>query len=353
MSSGWREESACKQVLTAVKRSNLHYVMKETAFSVQISIKKMFLKSSQTFSTENETFRIINKEDFYLRQKIRSLESELKQSKIEFESLKTKNEMQGKQKVAIESQLETVLRENEQQKIRNDKTANSKLDLKMELSKLLKENENLEQRNIIEKEKLKEKCDLVAILENTLMNKDLELKTIHDDFELENTAVNMRSSKRKHSNSQLSCLNYEFKISKDEHRNKENDTLHKDYCEDCDQRFETKANEEKHLCKIVLKNPSFETMYLKNFLLTKQCSPILSLENRKEFAILHCDNCWNFTSFCEKLPSWFFGEPLRDKYGILHLKMTDFVKNGEVNWDGINLEIIETIYLTCYNNINE
>ena len=78
----------------------------------------------------------------------------------------------------------------------------------------------------------------------------------------------------------------------------------------------------------------------------KQCSPVLSKENRKEIAILHSDDCWNLTSYCQKLPSWFYGQSLRDHLGTLHLKMTDFVDKCNVDWSGINNEINGAIILT-------
>ena len=144
----------------------------------------------------------------------------------------------------------------------------------------------------------------------------------------------------------LSSLKFDFKTSQDENTIIQREIL-QHQCDDCDHLFKTLDDQENHICKIELKNPVFRNLYLQKFIFLKQCSPIFSQENKKEIALLHCDNCWNFTSYCHKLPAWFFGEPLRDKLGILHLKLTDFVQKMEVDWVALNSENSETINLTC------
>ena len=41
------EEYACGQILFTLKNSNLHYILKETHLSAQITIKKKFIKQSE------------------------------------------------------------------------------------------------------------------------------------------------------------------------------------------------------------------------------------------------------------------------------------------------------------------
>ena len=219
-------------------------------------------------------------------------------------------------------------------------------ELSKKLNKIMNEKENVEHKNNIEISKLRDKCDLVEILENTVFNKNIEIKSIRNELELANAAPNSTDDERGAFRScKLSCLNCNFKTSKEEHINIPNNSLPEHECETCDEIFQTADDQDDHECTIDIKNAIFESLSLQKLVPAKQCSPVFCKENKKEIARLHSNNCWNFTSCCQKLPRWFFGEPLRDNSGVLHLKMTDFVKNGEINWIGLKLEMIETIFL--------
>ena len=78
MTGGWTAENACKQVLSSLKKSNLHFVLRETPFSAQVIIKKKFVKLFQTSASQNENVPKIDnlpivkkgdKENSFLQQK--------------------------------------------------------------------------------------------------------------------------------------------------------------------------------------------------------------------------------------------------------------------------------------------
>jgi len=322
MANKWTAEKACKKVLTTIRRSNLHFVMRETPFSAEVTIRKKFVKSFQTIFTNNDIGikNSSNKEVQLLNNKIATLEVELNKMRKQFENINTKYEQQKMIKEDKETELEYILKENHLNKMKAEGYCKDNADMRQTLNQILTENRSFEHNNNDQTE---------------------EYKEIYDQ---NGTAWNANVDRKPLNYSDLSCLNSDFKESKVIGTPKDTNVRFK--CEDCEQRFITKEEQEIHLCKIVLKNPTFDNLYIQKVHTSKQCSPIFSRENKREIAFLHSDGCWNLSSYCKNLPSWFFGEPLRDKCGILHLKLSDFVTKGTMNWVGLYSEMMETIHVT-------
>ena len=179
----------------------------------------------------------------------------------------------------------------------------------------------------------------------TLVNKDFEIENLKKNLEIKVAQTNRDDySLNPVEENNLSFLKINFKTSKDELMPSEC-ISQQQRCEDCDTLFSSRENLRTHICQIELKNPVFRKLEINKVIFPKQCSPVFSHKNRKEIAFLHSDDCWNLSSYCNKLPSWFFGEPLRDNDGNLHLKMKDFVTNRELNWEAFNYQISEAINL--------
>jgi hypothetical protein len=53
MTDNRRAESACENVLTCLKNSNLHFVLKETPFSAQVIIRKKFIRFQYNENIQN------------------------------------------------------------------------------------------------------------------------------------------------------------------------------------------------------------------------------------------------------------------------------------------------------------
>ena len=87
-------EMACEQILFCLKKSNLNYVIKETPFSANVTIRKKFINSANINALRNESktnieimenvkkLENINQE---LQMKNKGLLSELGHLRIEFE----------------------------------------------------------------------------------------------------------------------------------------------------------------------------------------------------------------------------------------------------------------------------
>ena len=82
MTDNWKAENACENVLSCLKKSNLHFVLKETPFSAQVNIRKKFIRLQNNENIHNiQTSTKMGKDDrgtAQLKKKIEMLESELK-----------------------------------------------------------------------------------------------------------------------------------------------------------------------------------------------------------------------------------------------------------------------------------
>ena len=331
MCSSWRAENACTDVLTLLKKSNLHFVLKETPFSAQIIIKKKLIKPLQSNKNiqniQNNEVRKKHNINQDHKQKFQLLENELLNLKNSYRILSSTFQKQEQLTNEKESKLEKAEKEN--------------LDLKKEIEKYHSEQRNTSQNLKNERQKLKDKCDIVDILECTLVNKDLEIQKYKTILENEIQKHNHVDYPIKQNEMlDLSSLKVDFKKCKDEGLLSGYQSLQQ--CEDCLQIVSTQ-DFKKHFCQIELKNPDFDNLSTKKFVDIMRCSSVFDHKKQTEIAFLHCEDCWSLNSYCEKLPTWFFGEPLRDRDGHLHLRMKNFVNNSEFQWLEFNEQISNTI----------
>ena len=71
-------EFACGQVLFGLKMSNLNYVVKETPYSVYLTIRKSFVK--ETFQTQNNKIKDSEQD---LKEEIKDLKTNLAMAKVD------------------------------------------------------------------------------------------------------------------------------------------------------------------------------------------------------------------------------------------------------------------------------
>ena len=60
-----------------------------------------------------------------------------------------------------------------------------------------------------------------------------------------------------------------------------------------------------HICRIYLKNPEYENLYLKNWMVSNSYSIVFCKQTRKEVSILHSEACLDFTNSCQDLHGWY------------------------------------------------
>ena len=141
-------EFACGQILFNLKHSNLHYVIKETHMSADITIRKKFIKETEDpaimegikKSSDNVTVRIDEKvrmENGLLKQEINTLKTEYANIEIKKEETDMKNETLNELIATLRQKLDA--KNNESRKIKAENaTLNDELKTKDEKMSHLK-----------------------------------------------------------------------------------------------------------------------------------------------------------------------------------------------------------------------
>ena len=114
---------------------------------------------------------------------------------------------------------------------------------------------------------------------------------------------------------------------------------HEMECDICNQSFRSEDKLEYHICKLHIENPSFETLYIKDWNDRKGCSPIFCNEEKNEVAILHTEKCWEMDGGCGELPSHFVGVSDYDKNAVYHTYFTHFVKKNIIDWKEVEIQL--------------
>ena len=91
---------ACGQVLFGLKMSNLNYVVKETPYSVHLTIRKSFLKEH----IEIKSMKIKDTEK-ELKEEIEDLKTNLALSKVDFEELEIKHDSLNEENKRLENTI--------------------------------------------------------------------------------------------------------------------------------------------------------------------------------------------------------------------------------------------------------
>ena len=130
MTDNWKAENACENVLSCLKKSNLHFVLKETPFSAQVIIRKKLIRFRYNENIHNiQTTPKIGENDretAQLKKKIEMLESELKMVNNTFTQFNLKYRLQEKQMSEKQTQLERALQENSDLEKKLSKTQSEK-----------------------------------------------------------------------------------------------------------------------------------------------------------------------------------------------------------------------------------
>ena len=118
-------EFACGQVMYNIKMSELNYVVKETPFSMYVTIRKKFLKGSvkndiqaditnatiEKEETNEERRKILEKENVALQVKLNDKLQVIAMLTLETEEFEIKNEQLEKEKNKLEDEMEELFKE--------------------------------------------------------------------------------------------------------------------------------------------------------------------------------------------------------------------------------------------------
>ena len=320
-------EKACGQILFCLKTSNLNYMVKETPFSAYVTIRKKFVKNLQSVETviENvaqpdidENNRRLNKEIALLQKKVKDILTENAHLRFDLEEYEIKFNALEKENTTLEIKLDEA--DTKTQKVEKD--LENSLIASKKFKQQINENKSLNSEIMKAEKILKDKSDIVDILENTLRNKDLEIMSLTEELEA------LRKL-------QFFCIFCDHKTESESDLNNHVRKMHEEKCNTCDLAFESKNKMRDHTCKIYIHNPTYGNCYLKNWIKANGCTPIYNKATKSEIVTLHFEDCWRKISPCSEL------KPLNqiDSNDVFHCKVSRFIRNGRVNWSDLMIEL--------------
>ena len=168
-------QHACGQIIFSLKNSNLNYLVKETPYSAYITIRKKYIKEigvndvPNSFK-ENETDTKIKE----LLEENGELKRENALQLFDFEELEVKFEALTKEKQSLEDQVDNLYEVKRKATNELEKVAKENDELKKEAQKV----KDIKVKANLDKKELKDKTDLVEILEQTLENKTSEIESL-------------------------------------------------------------------------------------------------------------------------------------------------------------------------------
>ena len=288
--------------------------------------KEDMLKRISKHDDEIETFvtgeKVLTEKIKVLSNKNEDLKRTVDEITTDIEELETKNESLETEKSDLDDRLEEVYRElSDLQQTCREESSNKTEKLEKKLYKC--------QQN------LKEATDTVVILENTLENKVSEIESLQIKLKTREkceTNEEVEKEMQKHdseehleeslpSTSKCGTCNYDSADENDlkihmksnhvimcdlcsfEAKNKsdieDHDLFEHNFpCPNCLNIFRTPDKHETHICKLEIINPTFETLYMRNWLDGNGCNPIMCSKREQEVIILHEDNCVSGRRLC-------------------------------------------------------
>ena len=334
-----KAHKVCEDLLSICKSSKLNYLVKETPYSAYITIRKRFVKetdlSDVTLVPRDESDNTFRRENLILKERCRSLEVDLEYLKIgkenlqlEYEQFKLNYSNVCKEAEQIKSDLDDakikIVDLNEALDNKTEDNTNSVLGkefLQVQIRKIQTKNDQMTKT-------LNEKDDDVAILDNTLKNRDLEIARLREELNAEMGKSEIEEQVCEHCN-----LFFKKNVDLESHITES----HTKKCDSCGEHFVGDRKFKTHTCRIQIRNPSSEFLYMKNWYIKDSCISVFSAIKKKEVIVLHSSHCVN-KQLCSVCPrGLMYSIRVVDK-GLIHLNAYCVVKSGEVNWDLIDFE---------------
>ena len=267
-------EKACGQVLFSLKLSNLNYMVKETPFSAYVTIRKKFVKNVHTVTSvnedtaenasendNNEYVRKLEKENALLQKKVKDILTENAHLRFDVEEFEIKFNALEKEKATIEIKLEEAVDKLTEVEKNIENSAISHKRLESNSAKVFSENKSLTDNLEKAGKLIKEKHDLVNILEATLENKNTEVDDVKVQLTKAFTEIEeLKGSLKDIQECQFRCENCEFHASTNDLL-QEHMKEHEPTCEFCGLKFKNGETMKKHTCKLNIVNAEFKQLF--------------------------------------------------------------------------------------------
>ena len=345
-----RANQVCETLLTTIKASNLNYLVNETPYSAFITIRKRFTKDYN----ESSNVTLARELDVGVNSNRKENENSILHN--ECQTLKTELELNMKLNSDLKNNLEGYVNENvaitQKLFILKGELASQNESIKKEHEKNIstaRENQSVNDQLKVALNKLEEakkligeKDDTVEILNSIVPNTKLELTSLEDKI----TELKSGVSISEPCSVAFTCDQCNFTSESNKGLNIHMGRMHEVKCDKCNEKFGGDLKFETHMCRIQVTNPTFNSIYMKNWYIQNECIQLFCNEDKKQIAILHSKECVNLKP-CPDLPKKIIsGEIIKDLNDILHILGYPLTNIDTIDWDILNTFIYATDHQT-------
>ena len=386
MVSEFSPDYACGQIIFNIKSSKLNYLVKETPYSLYITVRKKFvnnvrepspnLPNSSNILTEiSENGIVLRQENCALKEKLKDLKTSYALIEVENEELETKAGSLNRDAISMEDKLEEAYLEtrNAKEVVIKMKAENQKLIATLPDQKDLEENililehviEAKDQQiyNLKQEIRTLEQNDDVVFLtvkeptEQEKKGNHLNFSTSDDnlpstskcgtcDFTSDDK-TNLEEHEEIHS---IESEVFEFICSKCDYETNDERDLKKHYevkhslftCKVCHMTIRAESKLNTHMCRVIVKNPTHKSLYMKGWYDNNGCAPIFCKLKNQEFAWLHHKKC--FIEPCAARQDFIENSEGEkpNEMEFANMKLDSFITSGDIDWEKILHEIAIT-----------
>ena len=384
-------EFASGNIVYGLKMSRLNYIVKETPYSLYITVRKKFIKDEpedqnsdnvriEEKSDVEKNVKGVENENLMLKKKVDDLGRSYAMLKYENEELDIKLEQLEKEKLSLGDKLDDAYSETRDIQKKMDVTSQAMIDTVKEserLSKSFEKGKICDDKNVMIINELEEN---IMMLENVVEQRDSEIYSLKKKLSaLEESADNFVECKKCGSDSEneettsikskfkcescdfsgnslgelklhtanvhsFTCDLCDFETPDEKEIQPHRLETHTVVCEHCSETFIGQRKLEKHTCKIHIQNPEYGDLYMKNWIKRDICFHVYSNNKKQELAVLHSTSCWEDSKFCSEIPPNFKAseKSIIDPGGLIHMPAvkSKFLKeNGIISWLPLRLEV--------------
>ena len=333
----------CEKLLNNVKASNLNYLLNETPYSAYITIRKRFNKDYQDLINVTlvqdipENVHDYKKENTFLKSKCKFLETELESSKKQ--NTEYKDNLAGfeKENIAITQKLfilkgelenckETSNKEHEQIDTIQRENQSLKDQLTQQIKKLKGVNDSLKDRE-----------DIIDMLNLDVENKNSELDALREKM--------IQHPKEVVQSKTFTCNQCDYTSESEKGIKIHMGRKHEVKCDKCNEKFGGDQKLRTHMCRIHVTNPTYKSIYIKDWYLRSECIRIFCNEEKKQLAILHSKDCEEENPCHESPENFKFEVTVKDKDGMIHLHASPNIDINTVDWGILHMNIFHNTHI--------